>query len=255
MQRVLTAAVLAPTVLFIIFRGPYLSFFLLVACVAALCYYEFGGIARLHPAEIALGMAAGTLLLVQRPDLALITLTIFALLVLVIAMRHRPLAEILPCSSAQLFGLLYVYAAWNTAFLLRALSPYWLTFGLVVNWIGDTGAYYVGRYFGKNRLAPQISPGKTWEGAAASVLSAVVFGAVFLPRTIPSVKVWQAVLFSLLANVAGQVGDLAESAMKRGAGVKDSGTLLPGHGGMLDRVDSSLFSLPVLYGIIYFTSV
>ena len=152
-------------------------------------------------------------------------------------------------------GLLYVYGAWNTAFLLRDISPYWLAFALGVNWIGDTGAYYTGRAIGKRKLAAQVSPGKTWEGSAGSLLASVVFGALFLPYFIPTTSIPWAIAISIAANIAGQFGDLAESAIKRGAGVKDSGAILPGHGGLLDRVDSQLFSLPVVYSFLYFNVI
>ena len=123
-------------------------------------------------------------------------------------------------------------------------------FGLMVNWVGDTGAFYVGRKFGRHKLAPSISPGKSWEGAAASVVTGVAFGMIYLPLTIRGTSLLAAGLLALAANAAGQVGDLAESALKRGAGVKDSGNLLPGHGGLLDRVDSTMFALPVLYSLL-----
>jgi phosphatidate cytidylyltransferase len=255
MRRLLTALVLAPAVLYIVLLPQYKPLFFLVAAVAALCYYEFGGLARLRVPEIGLGIAAGTLLLYVRAETALLTVTFMVLLFLVLALRFHNLSEVLPVASAQAIGLLYIYGAWNTALFLHDIGPYWLVFGLAVNWVGDTGAYYVGRAFGRHKLAPRVSPGKSWEGAIASVCASVAFGIVFLHYLIPTVKPWQIVLISVVANVAGQVGDLVESAMKRGAGVKDSGTLLPGHGGWLDRVDSSLFSLPVLYGFLYFFGI
>src|SRR5579872_2144022 len=129
------------------------------------------------------------------------------------------------------------------------MNPNWLMFGLAINWVGDTGAYYVGKNFGKHKLAPAVSPGKSWEGAIASVVTGVAFGMIYLPLTIKGTSLLIAGLLALATNIAGQIGDLAESAIKRGAGVKDSGTLLPGHGGWLDRVDSSLFALPVVYYI------
>jgi len=122
-------------------------------------------------------------------------------------------------------------------------------FGLMVNWIGDTGAYYVGKNFGRHKMAPAVSPGKSWEGAAASAVTGILFGVIYLPLAIRGTSPIAAGLLALVANAAGQVGDLAESAVKRGAGVKDSGSLLPGHGGMMDRVDSSMFALPVLYAL------
>jgi phosphatidate cytidylyltransferase len=154
-------------------------------------------------------------------------------------------------------GVAYVFGSWKTAILLheidfpalRRLSAgrHWLLFALMVNWIGDTGAYYIGRKFGKHKLAPRVSPGKSWEGAIASAVTSVIFGLIYLPLAIGGTSLWIAGGISLAANAAGQIGDLAESALKRGAGVKDSGTMLPGHGGILDRLDSSLFAMPVVY--------
>jgi phosphatidate cytidylyltransferase len=119
-----------------------------------------------------------------------------------------------------------------------------------LNWVGDSAAYYVGRKLGRHKLAPRISPGKSWEGSIASVAASIVFAVVYLTRLIPSVEIWQAVLLGGVGNIAGQIGDLAESALKRGAGVKDSGTMLPGHGGWLDRVDSILFAMPVICWLV-----
>jgi phosphatidate cytidylyltransferase len=120
-------------------------------------------------------------------------------------------------------------------------------YALLVNWAGDMGAYYVGRRWGRHKMAPRISPHKSWEGAAASVVTSILLAGAYLLRFVPGVAVAQAVALTVAANAAGQIGDLAESAMKRGAGVKDSGAMLPGHGGFLDRVDSTLFSLPLIY--------
>jgi phosphatidate cytidylyltransferase len=123
-------------------------------------------------------------------------------------------------------------------------------YGLLVSWAGDIGAFYVGRKFGRHKMAPRVSPKKSWEGAAASVVTAVVLAGAYLLRFIPGISVASAIAVTAAANVAGQLGDLAESAMKRGANVKDSGTMLPGHGGFLDRVDSTLFALPVIYAYL-----
>ena len=169
---------------------------------------------------------------------------------LTLAMRHSELAAGFSRTAVVVLGLIYIFGAWRTATLLRVISPWWLVFGLVVSWIGDTGAYYVGRRYGRHKLAPRVSPGKSWEGSIASAVVSAAAGVLALPRLIPGVGMGEALALALAANVAGQVGDLAESAIKRGAGVKDSGTLLPGHGGLLDRVDSSMFALPVLYAIL-----
>lgn len=116
---------------------------------------------------------------------------------------------------------------------------------LVLMWVGDTSAYFVGKGLGRLPMAPVLSPKKTWEGAAANLLGAVVVGVIaarWLPLSAVSV-----LTLAVLANVAGQVGDLLESAYKRSAGVKDSGQLLPGHGGMLDRIDSLALAAPMAW--------
>jgi phosphatidate cytidylyltransferase len=116
-----------------------------------------------------------------------------------------------------------------------------------VVWVGDSAAYYGGRIFGRHTLAPRISPKKTVEGAVAGLAGSVAAG-VFLERwLISNERVLSMALICLVAAIAGQIGDLAESALKRSAGVKDSSSLLPGHGGMLDRLDSLLFAAPVFY--------
>jgi phosphatidate cytidylyltransferase len=155
-------------------------------------------------------------------------------------------------------------------------GPLYLLFVMLLVWCGDIAAYYVGRAIGKHKLAPRISPGKTWEGAAGSVAGALVLGFVLfrcvnpimsalqrihllrepvtsvasVPQGVSVAPLWTIVLFAICINVAAQLGDLVESAIKRGAGVKDSGTLLPGHGGVLDRIDALLFALPV--GLVFY---
>jgi phosphatidate cytidylyltransferase len=249
MKRVLTALVLIPLVLYAVLLGPSPLVFALVALSGMLCYREYCGIAdgygihELGP----VGYAAGLGMLACSGSTGSIFLTMLALAAMTLAMRADDLKESLPRASALLFGVVYIFGSRKCAILLREFSPYWLLFALAINWVGDIAAYYVGKNFGKRKLAPRVSPGKTWEGTAASLVAAVAFGAAYLQRFTPGVGLVEAVAISTLANAAGQLGDLAESALKRGAGVKDSGALLPGHGGLLDRVDSALFTMPVVY--------
>jgi phosphatidate cytidylyltransferase len=198
-----------------------------------------------------MGYAAGLMLLAPLPE-AWLFLAAVALLALVLAMRADNLATSLPRAALQLMGIVYIFASWKCAIPLRDRNPHWLMFALLVNWAGDIGAYYVGRTFGRHRLAERVSPKKTWEGAAGSVIASLLIAGGYLLRYVPGVTIPAVLAISLTANVAGQVGDLAESAMKRGANVKDSGSLLPGHGGMLDRVDSTLFALPAVYAYVRF---
>jgi phosphatidate cytidylyltransferase len=248
MKRILTALVLLPLVLYVVLWGPLWSFFAVLTTVALICFHEYAGIAAAYGfGELGpLGYAAGLWLLLAGGD-GLLVFVLLLLCGLTLSLRLDDLAKCLPRTALLVTGVVYIFGCWRFAVLLREASPYWLMFGLALSWVGDIAAYYVGRAFGKHRLAPRVSPKKSWEGAAASVAGSVVFGWLFLHATLPQVPAWHAVLLAAAGNAAGQLGDLAESAIKRGADVKDSGTILPGHGGFLDRVDSTLFALPVVY--------
>jgi phosphatidate cytidylyltransferase len=167
-------------------------------------------------------------------------------------MRAEDLAQALPRAALLLMGVVYIFGTWKCGLLIRQRSPHWLMFALLVNWAGDIGAYYVGRAFGRHQLAERVSPKKTWEGAAGSLVASALIAGGYLVRFVGGMPIPQVLGLTLAANAAGQLGDLAESAIKRGAHVNDSGTLLPGHGGMLDRVDSTLFVLPVVYAYLQF---
>jgi phosphatidate cytidylyltransferase len=147
-------------------------------------------------------------------------------------------------------GAIYIGGAWVCAYNLRAINPHWLLFAFLLCWAGDTAALYIGKNFGRRKLAPKISPGKTWEGAIASVVGGVLVGVIYAHYLIPSASLAITLVIAALGNIAGQIGDLVESAYKRWGGVKDSGSSLPGHGGWLDRIDSSLLSIPVVYLLV-----
>jgi len=248
MKRVLTAAVLMPLVTWVILGSPPYVFLAVVTLVAVLCYFEFAGIADAHgyEANSPLAYAAGFVFLVA-PKMDIAILVLVAMAAMVMAMRHGSMMVALPQASSVVFGVVYIFGAWRTAIGLHQFNPHWLLYALALNWVGDVAAFYVGSNFGRNKLAPGISPGKTWEGSIASVVFSAILGVLYLRQFIPATGVLEALLVSVAANAAGQFGDLAESSIKRGAGLKDSGNLLPGHGGWLDRVDSSLFAMPVVY--------
>jgi phosphatidate cytidylyltransferase len=250
MKRILTAVLVAPLAVYAVGWAPFWFFLAVLSSVALLCYYEYAGIVAAYGIEKPglFGYAAGlAVLLAPREPEFLMTLT--ALLALCLSLTARDLAKGLPRAAALLFGVIYIFGSWRFAILLWERSRWWLLFALLLNWIGDSAAYYIGRRVGRHKMAPRISPNKSWEGAAASMLASCAFAALYLPRLIPAVALGPAIMLGVAGNVAGQVGDLAESALKRGAGVKDSGTMLPGHGGWLDRVDSVLFALPVIYAL------
>jgi phosphatidate cytidylyltransferase len=248
MKRVLTAAALIPIVVYVALAANDWVFMAVVAIAAFLSYREYSSIAETYGfgAPGPLGYGAGLALLFWQGDAWMIVLAA-ALIAFVLSMRAQDLTKAFPYSALIVTGLVYIFGAWKCALGLHAVGRHWLMYALIVSWVGDIGAYYVGRTFGKHPLAPRVSPKKSWEGAAASVVTAIVIGGAYLVHFVPDVGIAEAIILTAAANAAGQLGDLCESAMKRGAGVKDSGAILPGHGGFLDRVDSSLFAMPVIY--------
>jgi phosphatidate cytidylyltransferase len=272
--RELAAAVAIPLVLAALFVAPPIVFNALVAVVALGALWEFYRIAEKagHPVAKKLGIVYGGLVLgdaavlwgafrfvtpagwivevaaKERPGgwfaLALIGLGLAAAAPL---LSSVPPAAALAGASTTAFGVLSIALPATTLCYLRSQSPRSVLFLFLVVWACDSGAYYFGRRFGRHPLAPVVSPKKTWEGSAAGLVTATVFGAVagtwwFVPELGPL----RGALVGALASTAGQIGDLVESLWKRGAGVKDSGVFLPGHGGFFDRIDSLLFAGPVV---------
>lgn len=250
-RRVATALILVPLVIYVAVFGPLWLLYLVVAAVALACFREYAGLAAAFGLRRTgpFGYAAGlVLLLVPRGDVLMVTLV--AVCALALMLRSENLRDGLPGASLLAFGVLYVFGPWRSAVALHAVSPYWLLLALALNWVGDTAAYAAGKTLGRRKLAPRLSPAKTWEGAAASLAVSLVFGYLYLHWLLPEVPGLAGLGVCGAGNVAGQVGDLAESLMKRGAGVKDSGNSLPGHGGWLDRLDSTLFTLPVVHVLL-----
>ncbi len=276
MKRVYTALILIPLVLVLVFLGPWWQwlFTMAVAAVAALAAWEFLGLAEKAGANRRAlrwcwpfwrSLPATSSGPIQNPA-TLGTLGILSLGLLVYCTFFRPVEQIMADVSASIFCLLYVGF---TLIALPALrenpegnGPSLVTFLLCAVWAGDTAALYIGRAWGRHKMAPTLSPNKTWEGAFGSVGgSLLVHRRSAWPCAIDadadvgcglavsySGGVWWYWLgLAVVVNVAAQVGDLAESALKRSVGVKDSGSLLPGHGGVLDRIDALLIAAPVLW--------
>lgn len=252
MKRVLTAAVLAPLAVYLILWAEFWMLQVMVCAFAVACALEFRGLIGhfqfQKPAFTALG--TGLCLVLLPLPYAFPVVLVGTLLLLSLMLRAQDMRQTLPSAGAGMLGVLYVFGSWKTALLLARINPHWLLLAVAINWVGDTAALVVGRLIGRHKMAPVISPGKSWEGAAGSLVLSVVAATAYIRWFDPDTSVVFAIVISALANMAGQVGDLAESALKRGAGVKDSGAMLPGHGGWLDRLDSSLFSMPVVYTIL-----
>jgi phosphatidate cytidylyltransferase len=178
----------------------------------------------------------------------LLFLFVLGLAVLTLWTR-RPLVEALPAAGISASAMLLVAFPLSFAVRLHNGPPVWgprlLLFALVITWAGDTAAYFVGRAMGRHPLAPHISPKKTWEGSVGSMVGSLIvaWGFSYWLR----IPLGHLVAMAVIGNVAGQMGDLMESAYKRSAGVKDSGGLLPGHGGVLDRIDALILCIPVIW--------
>ncbi len=254
MKRVITGAALAVAVWGMVFHAPPWIFLLSAVAISAVALREFFAIARAGGAQpfVAAGHAGAVLWLVL-PNLDRgYFVTMFAIAILGAAVLARlPLEAVLPAASVTVGGLLYVAGPMLWGILLHGVSPHWLFFVILVVAAGDISALAVGRRFGRRKLAARTSPNKTWEGTIASVIASTGAGAWYAHAFLEAeIALGAAAMLAIVANVAGQIGDLVESAFKRAAGVKDSGGILPGHGGVLDRIDGMLFAIPVGYGYV-----
>ncbi|SRR5216683_2505295 len=261
MKRVITAAVLIPLVLLLLLKGSFATIVAAAALVAELATWEYLFIADCQGFRRTLVLIAIAVLFAATffsPALILPALGLCSLVLVLVCTFASPLERVLRDSAFSIFPLLYIGLTLATLPLLwvQADGPSLLIFLFCIVWTGDIAALYVGRNFGRHKLAPQISPNKSWEGSAASVVGSLLIAAllVSLARWLgsgaalhfpgPLIR-WLGLAF--LLNVFAQVGDLVESAIKRGAGVKDSGAMLPGHGGILDRIDALLLAAPALW--------
>ena len=251
MKRLLTAAVLIPLVLWGVFGGRTWLLAVVIELFAVLAWIEYCSVVQIEPLARAIGLVCGVALIVTPIGWMQAALFVLAAVALVIPFGSVDLKAGFGSAAAMFLGLFYVFGGMRAGYLLGRRNAWYLFFALALNWVGDSGAYYVGRKFGRHKMAPRISPGKSWEGAAASLILATAVTALVMPQVV-LIPAPFAALFGVVGNIAGQLGDLAESALKRGAGVKESGTLLTGHGGILDRIDSTLFTLPVIYLLLSF---
>ncbi|MBI5091136.1 MAG: phosphatidate cytidylyltransferase [Candidatus Hydrogenedentes bacterium] len=258
--RVLTAAVALPIVLLLIWR-PELrpAFALFIGVLVAIGLYEYYAIVRtsnISPETIG-GILSGTAVALSGyyNSLTLTGLALYGGCLLVAALHIVRGQHSVAGLASSVFGVLYL--GWFPAHVNLLLSepvigPGLVTILIVAVVLTDTGAYFAGSLLGRHKLAPKVSPNKTWEGAVGGVAVALA-GMAVLYKLAPSFEAlpdWQLLRYLHIGatlSVAAQIGDLAESCLKRDAGVKDSGNLFPGHGGMLDRCDGLLFAAPVMY--------
>ena len=285
MQRILTALVLIPLVVALVLWGPPLLMVAVQALVALAGVWEFfrlaeaahfqviripgylctiafsllsaQGVMRTYVAGIqgiagddleSFGQAQASAF--PLPAAAGAVAVIFLGVLMVAAMRPgKSLSDYIGSVATSFCGPVYVALPLTLLVWvwMQSDGPWHVLFALVVIWLGDTAGFFFGRAFGKHKSSPRISPNKTWEGTAASFTTALLVGLATGLYFWERKSITEPIVLAGLLNVAAQWGDLAESALKRNAGVKDSSNLIPGHGGVLDRIDALLFAAPVLW--------
>ncbi len=275
-KRLVTSLVAAPVVVAAFWFGePW--FTILIAVVALLAVIEFYHLARATGASPLpyFGMVFTILFVVGRnpsvvdwltpyvdvaPVIPLLLTLAVALPIVWLVLRRRA-GQTFTGWAWTVTGILYTGWLLGHLVSLRTLPDgrSWVLFVLLATFASDTAAFFGGSRFGRRRLAPEISPNKTWEGAIAGLAGGTVLGLLFAadtvftaanPLYISAINLWQAALLGLVISAFGQVGDLAESLLKRNAGTKDSGGVFPGHGGALDRIDSLVFASIVVYYVV-----
>ena len=287
-KRIATAVVLIPLVLSLVLKAPLYVLALVAGAVAVLAIAEFLKLVKSYGVQpltlatyvfVALFFVFVIFASSNRTPEDATTAVLYGIAVaaalapfvfLTVAMRRTDLASGYPAAAASSFAFGYVAIPMALLVQIRQLpaGAIWTTYTLLAVWAGDIFAYFVGKALGRHRMSPQISPKKTWEGAAASIVASVIIGTLWIQHApgissallqiglidrrdgmfgLEQPQLWPIILLSAVVNIAAQLGDLVESLIKRGAGVKDSGTILPGHGGMLDRIDAMLFAVPVVW--------
>jgi phosphatidate cytidylyltransferase len=288
LKRIATAVVLIPIVVLLVLRAPVPLVAVVAGAVALVTVHEFLKLTEsygVQPLRLPTYIFSGLLFLLlalsagaDTPQLSSLKFVLSAAFAAALApffflsilMRRSQLAGAYPAAAASAFAFAYIALPMAMLVQLRqqVAGAFWLLYLLLVVWAGDIFAYFVGRSLGRHLMAPRISPKKTWEGAAASLVASLLVGNLlfshalqissFLLRVglierrdglfgLEKPEIFPIILLTVALNIAAQLGDLVESLIKRGAGVKDSGTILPGHGGMLDRIDALLFAAPVLW--------
>jgi phosphatidate cytidylyltransferase len=286
LKRVLTALVLIPIVLLLVLRAPVPVLAFVAGIVALLAIHELLKLSEaygIRPLRLPTYLFCGLffLLIAAHPaatDLlstggfayfGLCAAMLAPFIFLSIAMYRSELASGFPAAMVSAFSFVYIALPMASLVQLREQwrGAFFLLFLLLLVWAGDIFAYFIGKPLGRHRMSPRVSPHKTWEGALASVIASVGVGILMFHYAVPissallharlidlqdgvfnqPQSLVPVIVISIVLNIASQLGDLVESLIKRGAGTKDSGAILPGHGGMLDRIDALLFAAPVLW--------
>ena len=254
MKRVLTGLALALGAWALVFHAPVQVFVAAAVLLAGLTLHEFYRLAArsgLQPLSKAGLVAAVLWILLPNLDRGYFAIMLALAVLGAATLAHLSVDKILSSAAVTTLGVLYVAGPVLASILLHSVSPHWLALAVVTVAVGDSVALPVGKLVGRHPLAPVLSPRKTWEGTAASVVASVLAGTGYAARFLDGeIGLAAAAALALALNLSGQLGDLVESALKRSANLKDSSSLLPGHGGLLDRLDGMLFAVPLAYGYL-----
>ncbi|QTA82497.1 Phosphatidate cytidylyltransferase [Desulfonema limicola] len=259
LQRWITGLVILPFLIFLIYKGG-LIFSLFICFITIISLGEYFRIV-LHDQEKPIFGILPLIAMITGPAVILtankfttdLIFCIIAFNLIICALfsftRFKSDPRILEKITKQIQAVIYIPVLLSFAVLIRNGSDgmIWLLFLLGIVFAGDIGALYAGTYFGKHKLCPSVSPGKTIEGSLGGLAANILTGSLIKMFFFPRMDWGAAVIFFICIGIAGQAGDLFESEFKRQAGIKDSGVILPGHGGILDRIDALLFALPVAY--------
>ena len=251
-----------PPLIFLIAVGPPSIVFLMVWVATFLGLREFHNLALPHSKQIErfVGIGLGLILsIILSFGHAKAVFPFIVLLLLFLSVLFMSTSEDLSSAISNigitLFGIFYIGFLLSHVFLIRKMEDgtQWVLFLTLTVWAGDICAFFSGSLLGRHKLYPKISPNKTYEGLGGAIVGAVIIALVFARLFIPQLHRGSCILLAIGVGILGQLGDFTESMLKRSAKVKDSGSLIPGHGGMLDRLDSFFFSAPFLhYSILYF---
>lgn len=263
--RVITAVIAIPLLLLLILKGPAWGFFILIAAAGAISAWEYCNITFGEQLPIAKytasALTAGFMSVMYfAPTYILHALCgsgILLFLLILFAHKHEDQPKTTHQLGSSMMAVVYGGAMLGSIALMRNAAgeagPFWVVIALAIIWGSDTGAYFAGRFLGKNKLSPKVSPNKTIEGAIGGMLASILFtfGFNLLFAKVGTgwveLNVWQVLLIAIPGNILGQTGDLCESLVKRAHDVKDSGTIIYGHGGMLDRIDALILASPWFY--------
>jgi phosphatidate cytidylyltransferase len=256
MKRVLTALILIPAIVYIVQFAPVTVCIALIFVAMLLALQEYLSLVEIPVSfRVVSGLIAAIATLVHIWPQFYILLLIGAMLLLILALfSDLELAAAFRASVSSFFGTAYVGGLMGFLIAVRMWDggEDFLMMLLIIIWAGDSLAYFVGKSFGRHKLSPTVSPNKTWEGAVAGFVFGIVAAVVCKFTFIPQIQLVHAIGLGVVVGIFGQIGDLCESIVKRAAKVKDSGGIIPGHGGMLDRVDSLLFGAPAMYYYLSF---